>query len=150
MGQKAYQTSIEDFIVPPAPENPALDLVFSAIRDSVPGARALLLEDYWLCDENLNLFYTQVRMRLRELDYTGPNGERVYIRPGCLVVARPGYEEQSLSWYIVIKDIQDRIRGNRWIGSMEEKAENAAARKLKEAAGKSPWNLGGRNNGEKD
>ena len=149
MGQKAYQTSIEDFIVPPAPENPALDLVFSAIRDSVPGARALLLEDYWLCDENLNLFYTQVRMRLRELDYTGPNGERVYIRPGCLVVARPGHEEQSLPWYIVMKDIQDRIRGNRWIGSMEEKAENAAARRLKEAAGKSPWNLGG-SNGKKD
>lgn len=149
MGQKAYQTSIEDFIVPPAPENPATDLVFSVIRDKMPGVRALLLEDYWLCDENLNLFYTQVRMRLRELDYAGPNGERVYIRPGCLVVARPGHEEQSLPWYIVMKDIQDRIRGNRWIGSMEEKAENAAARKLKEAAGKSPWNLGGKN-GEKD
>ena len=145
MSKNEYQTSIEDFIVPPAPEDPSTDLVFSVIRDKMPGVRALLLEDYKINREDEIRFYLAVRKRLEKVDYTGPNGERVFTAMGGLKVVRPGYEDRHLPWWNIIKDIKTRIHEKRWIGSMEEKAEKAAAKRLKEAAGKSPWNLGGIN-----
>lgn len=143
MSKNEYQTSIEDFIVPPSPENPAEDLFFSAIRDGMPGTRALLLEDYKINREDEIRFYLAVRKRLEKVDFTGPNGERIYTAMGGIKITRPGREDQHFPWWVIIEDIKARIHAKRWIGSMEEKAENAAARKLKEAAGKSPWNLGG-------
>ena len=139
----ARQMELEDYIVTPDRQDLDADSLFVAIREWKPGIRQIIAEDFAEIGDRPGMFYLRIRERLKGINYTSGKGLVVLERPGFVEIRRDGLNPVRLSWPKITADIVRMIKRERWIGKIEEKAEKAAAKKLKEEAGRPAWNLGG-------
>lgn len=135
------QMGIEDYIITPDRKDLDADALFVAIREWKPGIRHIIAEDYVEVGDKPGIFYTRVMSRLKGIDYKSGKGLHVYQAVGCVVIERDGLDPKRVLWSKVTADIVKMIKRGRWIGAIEETAEQKAAEALKKEGSRKPWKV---------